>query len=325
MNKLKKVSLTALGTALVSSASFAADMSVTGSAGLTFSGGDNANTGNGWSMSDTITIAGSADLDNGWTVSTSMSLDNDSTAADIDAASTTINMGDMGSLTFAGEDGSGPIAAWDDVMPTANEEAHHGVAGTPTGPTQGASGNQNFTYTNSSAIDGVALTVFYQPSGNAANIKSSVEYGIQYTGIDGLDVGFAMGENEDGVAPTNINTAIAAGGTYDNTVMYAKYTMDAFTFGYQTNSVDGSTANSDYDFTGIGLSYAVTEDISVSYNTTEVDYEEAGRGDQEATGLSASWTNGSVTVSASTHDVKNVQGTNTVDNKAYEINFGFAF
>jgi len=325
MNKLKKVSLTALGTALVSSASFAADMSVTGSAGLTFGGGNNANTGNGWSMSDTITIAGSADLDNGWTVSTSMSLDNDSTGADIDAASTTINMGDAGTLTFAGEDGSGPIAAWDDVMPTANEEAHHGVAGSPTPPTQGASGNQNFKYTNSSAIDGLALTVFYQPSGNAVNHSSSVEYGAQYTGIEGLDVGFAMGENEDGTTNTNTATSIAVHGTYDNTVMYAKYTMDAFTVGYQANSVDGNAANSDYDFRGIGISYAVSEDISVSYNMTDVDYELASAEDQSATGISASYTNGSVTVSASMHDVDNVKGTATVDNKAYEINFGFAF
>ena len=43
------------------------------------------------------------------------------------------------------------------------------------------------------------------------------------------------------------------------------------------------------------------------------------------TGISASYTNGSVTVSASMHDVDNVKGTATVDNKAYEINFGFAF
>ena len=323
MNKLKKVSLTALGTALVSTASYAADISASGSAGLTFGGGDNTNTGNGWSMSDTITFAGSADLDNGFTVSTSMSLDND--GGGVDAASTTIDMGDMGSLTFTGEDGSGPIGAWDDVMPTANEEAHHGVAGSATGPTQGASGNQNFKYVNSSMMDGVELTAFYQPSGNAANIKSSMEYGIKYTGIDGLDVGFAMGENEDGVAPTNVYTAIAAGGTYDNTVMYAKYTMDAFTIGYQANDVDGSTANSDYDFRGIGVSYAVNEDISVSYNMTDVDYENSAASDQEATGISVSWTNGSVTVSASTHEVDNVKGTASVDNTAYEVNFGFAF
>ncbi len=36
----------------------------------------------------------------------------------------------MGDLTFHGEGGSGPIAAWDDVMPTANEESwSEGVGG----------------------------------------------------------------------------------------------------------------------------------------------------------------------------------------------------
>ena len=134
-----------------------------------------------------------------------------------------------------------------------------------------------------------------------------------------------MGENEDGVAPTNVYTAIQAGGKYDNSVIYAKYTIDAFTLGYQTNSVEADTANADYDFRGIGISYAVSEDISVSYNMTDVDYELATAEDQAATGISASYTNGSVTVSASMHDVDNVKGTATVDNKAYEINFGFAF
>ena len=33
----------------------------------------------------------------------------------------------MGKLTFSGSGTSGPIGAWDDVTPTANEEAH-GVA-----------------------------------------------------------------------------------------------------------------------------------------------------------------------------------------------------
>ena len=68
MNNLKKVGLTALGTALVSTASVAGDMSVTGSAIMTFAGKDNTATGNGWSMSDTMSFSGSGDLDNGWTV-----------------------------------------------------------------------------------------------------------------------------------------------------------------------------------------------------------------------------------------------------------------
>ena len=47
MDKLKKVGLTALGTALVSSAAVAGDMAVTGSALMTFAGNNNEVTGNG--------------------------------------------------------------------------------------------------------------------------------------------------------------------------------------------------------------------------------------------------------------------------------------
>ena len=72
MDKLKKVGLTALGTALVSSASVAGDMSVTGSAIITFTGNNITLTGNGWSMSDTMSFSGSGELDNGWTVSSLM-------------------------------------------------------------------------------------------------------------------------------------------------------------------------------------------------------------------------------------------------------------
>ena len=69
MNNLKKIGLTALGTALISStASVAGDMSVTGTALINFAGNNNTNTGNGWSMSDTMTFSGSGDLDNGMSI-----------------------------------------------------------------------------------------------------------------------------------------------------------------------------------------------------------------------------------------------------------------
>ena len=41
-----------------------------------------------------------------------------------------------------------PVGAWDDVTPSANEEAYALVAGTPTGPDGGTAGNNNWTYTN---------------------------------------------------------------------------------------------------------------------------------------------------------------------------------
>ena len=130
MNNLKKIGLTALGTALISStASVAGDMSVTGSAIMTFTGKDNASNGNGWTMSDTMSFSGSGELDNGWTVSMSHAIDGGAN----DANSITVDMGDMGKVTFAGLGGSGPVEGTDDVMPTANEESWATVAGTVSG------------------------------------------------------------------------------------------------------------------------------------------------------------------------------------------------
>ena len=309
MDKLKKVGLTALGTALVSTAAYAGEMSVTGSAGLTFVGGDNTDTGNGWSQSDTLTFAGSADLDNGMTVSVSTAID----GGIMDANSLTIDTGGMGTIKFAGTDGSGPVAAWDDVTPSANEEAYALVAGTPTGPDGGTAGDNNWTYTNSDMMDGVTVMLHFQPSHTTGDVKSSTEYGIKYTGIEGLDVGFAAGDNESAAA------------VVENTVMYAKYAIDAFTIGVQDNSTDSETANADSDFRAYGVSYAVNDDISVSYNIAKVEYENSSLEDQEATGMSFSYTNGSMTLSGSMNEVDNIQGASATDNTGYELNISFAF
>ncbi len=97
MDKLQKVGLTALGTALVSTASFAGDMAVTGSAQITYAGNDNTTSGNRFSMSDTLSFSGSGELDNGWTMTFSHAIDLGAN----DANSIALDMGDMGKLTFA--------------------------------------------------------------------------------------------------------------------------------------------------------------------------------------------------------------------------------
>ena len=40
-----------------------------------------------------------------------------------------IGMGDMGTLTFGHGLAGGPVSAWDDKLPSANEESYHGVTG----------------------------------------------------------------------------------------------------------------------------------------------------------------------------------------------------
>jgi outer membrane protein OmpU len=308
MDKLKKVGLTALGTALVSSASVAGDMAVTGSALMTFTGNNNTNTGNGWSMSDTMSFSGSGDLDNGWSVTFSHAIDGGIN----DSNSIAIDMGDMGKLTFAGLGGSGPVAANDDKMPSANEESWANAAGTKTAAASGASGNNGFNYTLPAMVDGVSMEVYYLPS--TAGTTSSFEYGLTYTGIDNLTVGYAGGDNE--------TTATA---TIESTNLWATYTMDSFTVGVQDNETDSETADADSEFRAYGISYAVNDELSVSYGISTVEHENSSKEDQDASAVSFSYVSGGMTISGSMANVDNVGGTASVDNEGYELNVTFAF
>ena len=77
MNKLTKVGLTALARSLVAGSVSAAEMSASGSAGMTFTGGDEkSNTGNGWTMADSVTFSASGDV-NDIGVTLSIELDGD--------------------------------------------------------------------------------------------------------------------------------------------------------------------------------------------------------------------------------------------------------
>ena len=116
------------------------------------------------------------------------------------------------------------------------------------------------------------------------------------------------------------------GAVVENTVFYATYAMDAFTIGFQANESDSQTANSDTEFEAWGVSYAVSEDISISYGSSTVEFESgSSKSDQEADAIGISWTNGSMSVTASRHDIANVAGTATDDRDVTEVNLTFAF
>ena len=319
MDKLKKVGLTALGTALVSSSAIAAEMTVSGGAKLTFVGGDKADTGNGWSGSDSINFSASTDLDNGFTVSHTQNIDG---GASGNNAMTSIGMGDMGTLEFWHSSGSSIVGKWDDMMPAANEEPWFGTTG-GVGPTRAASGSNMFRYAVS-VMDGLTFEASHVPS-SATSIESSNAYGVKFTGVEGLTVGLVTGENNDGQADTV--GGHGAGKSIENTSMFLTYAMDAFTVGVQNNESDSETANADYDYRGYGVSYAVSEDISISYGIGSMEFENTSLEDQEHSALGISYTNGSMTISGSMHEGNNLAGSSAAanDKKGYELNIGFAF
>ena len=54
-------------------------------------------------------------------------------------------------------------------------------------------------------MDGIDLYASYSPSDGASAVESSTSMGVQYTGIEGLTVGYAQGDNNEQVAVTNGN------------------------------------------------------------------------------------------------------------------------
>jgi outer membrane protein OmpU len=315
MNNLKKVGLTALAGALVSVSANALDVSVSGGASISFSGEEKQTTGNGWSMNDGITFSSSGEMDNGMTVTVTQILNNDDVASDrvFDTQSLAIDMGDTGTFTFYGTGGSSVLDAIDDKTPTANEESWDDVTGADSIP--GGTGGANMMhYSNGSLMDGLTLSASYTPSSGTTEVESSMDYGFAYTGVEGLTIGAGQGED---------NTSSTAG--IDLTQMYATFAMDAISVGVHMSESDSETANADKDFTALGISYAVSEDMSVSINTSTIEYENSTLSDQEATGVSISYTMGSMTLSGNMNSVDNIAGTSTDDRSGYSFTLGFAF
>jgi outer membrane protein OmpU len=316
MNNLKKIGLTALAGTLVSVSANAADLSVTGGASISFAGEEKQLTGNGWSMNNGVTFSASVEQDNGWNITATQILNDDDVASNrvFDTRSVAIDMGDTGTLTFYGTGGSGAVSAIDDTTPTAGEESWDDVTGADVAPS-GPTGNNMFHYTNSSLMDGLSVTASYTPSDGATEIESSSDFAVAYTGIEGLTIGAGQGEdNGEG-----------SGASVDSDVIYANYTFDSFSIGYTASEADSETANADKEMTAFGVSYAVSEDMSISYNISEIEFENSTLSDQEATGISVSYTMGSLSLKANHNTVDNIAGTSTDDRSGYALTLGFTF
>jgi len=265
-------------------------------------------------MNEGVTFSASVEQDNGWNITVKQILNSDDVATSVfDTRILTVDMGDSGTLTFSGTGGSSVLDAIDDVTPTAGEEAWDDVTGA-TAANGGTGGANMFHYSNSSLMDGVTLSASYTPSNGATEVESSSDYGIKYTGIDGLTLGAAAGT--DDTDPT---------ATVETTNMYVTYAMDAFSVGFQTSEDDSETADADVDFSAVGLSYAVSEEMSVSVNSSTHDYESSTLSDQESFGVSVSYVMGSMTLKANHNTVDNVAGTSTDDRSGYALSLGFTF
>ena len=327
---IKKIGLTALGTSLIATSAMAGSMGVTGSAGITFSGQNKYDSGNTFSMTDSVTFSGGGEMDNGWNVTVNMEVENNAqmaTGNNMDSRSVVIDMGDMGTLTFAGHGGSTAASAVDDMTPSAYGESWDviGSTGTRTGGSTskvGAIGgygdDKSFFYSAPATIDGLGLNVSYVPS-HTDRAESSLSFAASYSGVDGLTIGYAVDSN--GKTGTTATTE-----EIENELMYITYAYDSFTVGYQDNTADGATSNNDDEMTAYGITYAISDDLSIGYNYSEINLGDK-TADQESTNYSFSYTMGSMTIAGAIVSMDNSGGSTSTrdDIEGYELDVSFAF
>ena len=306
MNKLKKVGLTALATTLVTSASFAGEMSVSGGASLNYSGLNTNSDVNPWSMGDSVTFSGGGDLDNGMTVNVSFELD----GGNYDDYSLTLGMGDMGSLTFSGNSvNAGGVDKVKDIVPTAYTPVYENTDATDNGlattSTRSTAGMWGYTYN----MDGLMLSAGYNPM-PAAGAQAESSIGISYDGLmDGLTV--VAGRFDDGDVAENDTYGI-------------KYVMGSVTAAYQVTKVEYDGTTADQDATHMGISLAVNENLTVSAGRQETEIDGTVE-DEINSGIQASYTMGSITLAGGFNEQESGGGTAANDAEVAMFNAAFAF
>ena len=316
---IKKIGLTALAGSLVATSAFAGALTVSGGASLSLEhiNGGAADAGKSFTMGNQLTFTGSGELDNGLNVSLSFVLDqnDDSTAAaaaysggPFDSHSVTVSSDSLGSLTFSGEGGSSATTAvdgsaagdiWDQF------DAEDGLE-----PNGVGSDDNMMMYTLPSLMDSLAANVSYAPAREGKD--TAVGYGITYTGVEGLSVTYATGEDS---SVGNIN---------DATMLKGSYAYGPVTVAYSDYEYDAQDDTADDEMTSYKVSYTVSDELSVSYgqeeittNSTSAEYEM----------ISASYTAGGMTITASMSDATDRDGTTTatMDNERWALGASFAF
>ena len=315
MNKLTKVGLTALATSLVATASYAGEMSVSGSASLTYTGLDtNADT-NPWAMGDSIKFSGGGDLDNGMTVSVYYEMDGAGSHKTYDDYNLKLGMGDMGTLSFSGDSSSGSgVDSVKDIVPNAYTpvyEAANEAGGAADNGLLDTSGNtQGGQWGYDVSAMGFDFSVSYN-SVPGTSAKSETGYSVSYSGLmDGLTLVYGFFDDGD----------IA-----ENDTIGAKYTMGNITAAIQSTNVDyEATGSTDQDAIHYGVSMAINDDLTVSAGRQEVEFDGVGE-DEVNTGLQASYTMGSISISAAINSVESAGGTANKDAEASIFVASFAF
>jgi len=294
MNKFKKIGLTALATSLVASSAYAAEVSVSGGAGVTWStqsgtGSTASDHGKGIGTDNALSFSASGEMDNGWSVTAATALDS-STA--LSSSSVTMTMGSLGSLKW-GMGMAGNAGNYDGLAGAYDEVDDGGATGLSTNAIGTTRDNGGIFYTSPSVdLAGASATLHlgYTPRVTDSDITGGGTSGATSLG-SGQDIGVTISSDAGltvGVYAGTVNRNKAADQDAFEGTWYATYAMGPISIGYQQSYVDNgvggaaslatatkafATATGTFEADQFSIIMNVNDNLSVSYAEADDTYD----------------------------------------------------
>tara|TARA_B110001452_G_scaffold267059_1_gene275579 strand:+ start:920 stop:1915 length:996 start_codon:yes stop_codon:yes gene_type:complete len=331
MNNFKKIGFSALAGSLVALTSASAvEMAVSGSARVTYANTDQTEvTGNPLGMNTSMGFTGAGDV-NGY--ETTLFVTSADSVGGMSSASLSVNLGDMGVVSFDQGVGIGGISTIDDKTPSAYEEVWDGLDAV-VGDANGLVGGGNagvIVYSNTFMDTGLSLQYGKGASAtNADNGTSGASSGSSWdvaltnsTMMDGMDVGFGYGKianNAPGANGSDID---------EHMVAFVNYTVGPVTAGYtQAQISTGVQGGASEHATGWGVAVNLMDNLSASYGEREVEQENASAAHvtEDMEGYAVSYTMGSATIAFQNNETGNNGGTNGTNDENTEIALSLSF
>jgi len=326
---IKKVGLTALAGSLVATSAFAGELTLSGGAKLSYVANDGnmetEDTAGRFAMDQEISATGSGELDNGFVISLSHGLSGESTPKS-DTSSLTIDMGDMGTLSYQDKDNHAGLPGLEDFMPKAYEEATDGIGGSATASQAKMASGQGFGYSVNmgGALISIGASDNLGASGNrtdgeqdttsGSGATSSTSIAVTYEVMDGLTVKAGVGEEGQG-----------DGKELDHTTIGFTYAYGPAKIGYQINDEDDSASGgTDLETEIYAISFMVNDNFSISYGENNTD-KANNNIDQEIDSLQASYSMGGVSINLKDSSGKGLANTANQNHDATEVLVTFAF
>ena len=333
MNNFKKIGISALAGSLAAFSANAVDMSVAGSAKVTYYSNDPTEvTGNPFGMNTSLAFTGSGEV-NGY--ETTLVIVNNDANTGLSSAALSVDMGDMGTIHFDQGVGKGGLSTIDDKLPAAYEESWDSMDAAATTSSNGLVGmGNNGVFVYDKAYAGYNFTGQFgkgqsvrnsdDATGGTSGHGTSWDFAVTTdTLYDGVTAGFGYGQ----IANANGDKKEGSDDKDEHMTAFVTYAVGPVTLGYQASVREDNTIGGiPEEAKGYGVAINLMEGVSVSYTDRESEFGNAGavHTTEDATGLGLAYTMGSAAVKLQHNESDNNDG-GTTNDESTEIALSLAF